>query len=50
MLLLRRYYDDRTEGNVVPCCYECNLTRRDRFTFDEMILLGKKIREIKDDR
>lgn len=27
-----------------------NLTRGDRFTFDEMTLLWEKIREIKDDR
>lgn len=34
-------------GNLVPCCSSCNLTRRDTFTYEEMLVLGKVIREIK---
>lgn len=36
--------------NVAPCCGLCNLTRGDRFSFDEMKLLGATIRGIRDAR
>jgi len=32
-----------TKDNVVPCCASCNKTRGDRFSFEEMILIGKTI-------
>lgn len=38
------------ESNCVPCCYRCNVTRLDNFTFDEMILIGKTIKKIDYDR
>jgi len=45
---------DNTKGhtmdNVVPCCSLCNITRMDNYTFEEMLLLGKSIRKIKDQR
>ena len=37
-------------GNVVPCCYECNVARGDNFSFEEMLILGKTIRRIKKSR
>ena len=37
-------------GNVVPCCYSCNCVRNNTFTHEEMLRLGKTIREIKQDR
>lgn len=36
--------------NVVPCCIECNTTRNNYFTYQEMKILGKTIKEIKDNR
>ena len=33
-------------SNVVPCCGRCNVTRGNRFTYEEMLLLAKVIREI----
>ena len=36
-----------TKDNVVPCCVDCNKARNDNFTFEEMKILGKAIREIK---
>lgn len=39
-----------TINNVVPCCYDCNISRHDNFTHDEMMILGKTIREIKNNR
>lgn len=35
-----------TKDNVVPCCYRCNVTRGNQYTFWEMLLLGKAIRNI----
>lgn len=37
-------------GNVVPCCYECNVARGNNFTMEEMRLIGKTIKEIKKKR
>ena len=39
-----------TKDNVVPCCLLCNQTRSNNFTLEEMIRIGKVIREIKNDR
>lgn len=36
-----------TKDNVVPCCYVCNCARSNNFTFEEMIQLGKTIKDIK---
>jgi len=36
--------------NVVPCCKECNQAKRDWFTFDEMIVIGAAIKQVKDAR
>lgn len=33
--------------NCVPCCYTCNIVRNDVFSYEEMMILGKTIREIK---
>lgn len=37
-------------GNVVPCCYECNVARGNNFTMEEMLVIGKAIKFIKDHR
>lgn len=39
-----------TMDNVVPCCYTCNTVRNNNFTYEEMLRLGKTIRDIKADR
>jgi len=39
-----------TKDNVVPCCYECNTVRNNNFTYEEMKILGKTIKEIKSNR
>lgn len=39
-----------TKDNVVPCCVECNQVRRDYFSYEEMLILGKAIKEIKEKR
>lgn len=36
--------------NVVPCCVDCNKARNENFSFDEMKIIGKTIREIKQAR
>lgn len=36
-----------TKDNVVPCCVECNTARSDNFSFEEMKVIGKTIREVK---
>jgi hypothetical protein len=36
-----------SRGNVVVCCNLCNMTKGNRFTFDEFRILGEKINEIK---
>lgn len=38
------------KSNVVPCCKECNITRSDMFTHEEMLQLGKHLRIIYDKR
>lgn len=51
------YYLDRkdndkgyTKENCVVCCSLCNLTKHSHFTYDEMLILGKTISEIKRNR
>lgn len=39
-----------TVENVVPCCTQCNQSKNSYFTLDEMLLIGKVIKEIKDKR
>lgn len=34
-----------TKTNVVPCCFRCNSVRNNHFTYDEMIKIGKFIKE-----
>lgn len=36
-----------TKDNVVPCCFDCNCARNDNFSFEEMKIIGKTIREVK---
>lgn len=36
-----------TEDNCVPCCGDCNIARNQNFSHNEMLELGKTIREIK---
>jgi hypothetical protein len=38
------------ESNVVPCCVSCNTTRNCNYSHEEMLLLGKTIRVIKNKR
>lgn len=39
-----------TKDNVVPCCVECNTARSNLFTFEEMKVIGKSIRAVKEQR
>lgn len=39
-----------TQDNVVPCCIECNTVRNNLFSVEEMLILGKTIKAIKDER
>lgn len=37
--------------NVVPCCVECNLAKGpDTFSYEEMLVIGAAIRQVKDAR
>ena len=36
-----------TKENCVPCCKECNIARMDNFTYEEMLIIGIAIREVK---
>ena len=38
------------KSNVVPCCVICNTARNNNFTHEEMIILGKTIKQIKEKR
>lgn len=37
-----------TKDNVIPCCIECNIVRSDRFTVEEMLIIGETIKKIKE--
>lgn len=39
-----------TPDNLVVCCLECNMYRKDDFTYDEMLVLGKALRVVYDNR
>lgn len=39
-----------TMDNVVPCCYDCNCARNNNFSYEEMLILGKTIKQIKANR
>lgn len=39
-----------TKDNVVPCCYECNCARNSNFSMEEMKIIGKAIRKVKENR
>lgn len=39
-----------TKANVIPCCSDCNSARMDNFTYEEMLILGKTIANIKKNR
>ena len=39
-----------TKDNVVPCCYECNCARNNNFSFEEMKIIGKAIKQVKESR
>lgn len=39
-----------TIENCVPACYECNICRNRIFSYEEMLIIGKSIKEIKDNR
>ena len=39
-----------TKDNDVPCCVECNSVRGNMFTYEEMLILGKTVRTIKEKR
>lgn len=41
---------EHTKDNTVPCCYECNCARNNNFSFEEMKILGKTIKQIKESR
>lgn len=38
------------KDNCVPCCWECNTGRMDNFTYEEMKIIGKVMKEVKDNR
>ena len=39
-----------TKDNVAPCCYECNVARSNNFSYDEMLIIGKAIKEVRSNR
>lgn len=39
-----------TMDNCVPCCYSCNITRNNTYSYGEMLLLAPIIRQIKENR
>lgn len=39
-----------TEDNCVPCCRECNIARMNNFTYEEMKIIGRAIKIVKDAR
>jgi hypothetical protein len=39
-----------TKDNVVPCCVSCNTVRGNNFTYEEMLVIGKTLKEIKANR
>lgn len=39
-----------TMDNVVPCCYDCNCARNNNFSYEEMLIIGKTIQKVKQNR
>jgi len=39
-----------TIDNVVPCCITCNYVRNDKFSYEEMLILGKTVKKIMETR
>ncbi len=39
-----------TIKNSIPCCKECNIAKLDSFSYNEMLIIGKAIKEVKDKR
>ena len=39
-----------TRQNCVACCKECNVARMDNFSHEEMMIIGKTIKAVKDAR
>lgn len=37
-------------GNLVPCCWDCNRIKSNKFTYDEFILFSPALRKIKKNR
>jgi hypothetical protein len=35
------------QSNCIPCCKECNIARLNHFSYSEMLIIGKAIREVK---
>ncbi len=38
------------QSNCVSCCWECNTARNNNFSHEEMLMIGKSIKEVKDKR
>lgn len=38
------------KDNVVPCCYDCNILRNNRYSVEEMKILGNFAKELRDKR
>lgn len=36
-----------TKANTIPCCSECNTAKMHNFSYEEMLLIGQTIKEIK---
>lgn len=39
-----------TEENCLPCCRDCNTAKMNNFTTEEMMIIGKAIKQVKDGR
>lgn len=39
-----------TKENCVPCCKECNITKNNYFSYEEMLVIGSSIKQIKEAR
>lgn len=39
-----------TKDNVIPCCYDCNCARNNNFSVEEMKVIGKAIKQVKENR
>lgn len=53
----RGYFLDRKDNNVgytrencVPCCWRCNQTKGNRFTYEEFLLISRVLRKIERQR